>query len=573
VGVGVSDAAATIVRDAFLAYREAFAGVTRRAAVRFAARDWASAQRDSVERLELYARSVDAAIAALERGLGPAARERRCWAGAKERYAAFISGRPDRELGETFFNSVTRRLFETLGVDAALEFVASDFARGAPPLALAYERLSNEGRLTELAARLLRRFELQAPWDDLDRDAALFALRLAAAAAAWPGGVLAADVVPSPFYRGKGAYLVGRVCGRGERQLPLVLGLLNERGRVRLDAVLLDEDSASIVFGFTRAYFAVDAPQPGALVAFLKTVMPGKRVAELYIALGHNKHGKTELYRDLASHLEDPEARFERAPGERGMVMAVFTLPRFDHVFKVIRDRFPEPKSITREGVMEKYALVFRHDRAGRLIDAQEFAHLRFARSRFAPEVLDELLGQAGSSVSVAGDQVDIRHMYVERRLVPLNLHVQQASPGAARAAVVDYGQAIRDLASTNIFPGDVLLKNFGVTRHGRVVFYDYDELARVTDCCFRRLPPPRNVDEEHAAEPWFYVAPNDVFPEEFARFLGLRPPLFAAFRQAHGELLTAEYWQGLKRRLEEGEIVDVFPYRPEQRLPRARTE
>lgn len=250
--------------------------------------------------------------------------------------------------------------------------------------------------------------------------------------------------------------------------------------------------------------------------------------------------------------------------------MAVFTLPTFDLVFKVIRDRFPEPKSITREGVMAKYGLVFRHDRAGRLIDAQEFEHLRFPRSRFSGEALDELLDTAAASVSRSGDDVDIRHLYVERRLQPLNLFLRDASPGEARAAVVDYGQAIRDLAATNIFPGDVLLKNFGLTRHGRVVFYDYDELALVTDCRFRSLPVPRDDEEERAAEPWFYVAPNDVFPEEFVRFLGLRPALLAAFRQAHGELLTAAYWQELRSRLDQGEIVDIFPYRPDQRLPRA---
>ncbi len=565
----MSSAGAAIIREAFLAYREAFAAITRRAGARFAARDWPAAQRDALERLELYRRGVDAAIAGLGRGLGAAARERRRWAGLKDRYAAALAGRSDRELGETFFNSVTRRLFETLGVDEAIEFVGSDFARSPPALELAYERLSNDDGLPDLLARLLRRAQLVAPWQDLDADAARAASRIEAALQGWPGGLLAADIVPAPFYRGKGAYLVGRLCGRGDRQLPLVLALLHGPDGVRLDAVLLDEDSASIVFGFTRSYFAVDAPHPAALVGFLRSIMPGKRQAELYIALGHHKHGKTELYRDLLRHLEDPAARFEPAPGERGMVMAVFTLPSLELVFKVIRDRFPEPKVITREGVLEKYGLVFRHDRAGRLIDAQEFEHLRFPRSRFSPAVLDELLGTAASSVSAGDDHVDIRHMYVERRLVPLNLHVRDASPGEARAAVVDYGQAVRDLASTNIFPGDVLLKNFGLTRHGRVVFYDYDELCRVTDCRFRRLPEPRDDEEERAAEPWFYVAPNDVFPEEFVRFLGLRPALMAAFRQAHAELLTPEYWQQLSARLEQGEIVDIFPYRPEQRLPR----
>jgi isocitrate dehydrogenase kinase/phosphatase len=361
---------------------------------------------------------------------------------------------------------------------------------------------------------------------------------------------------------------VGRLCGRGERRLPLVLALLHESDGVRVDAALLDEDSASIVFGFTRSYFSVDAACPSALVGFLKAIMPGKRLAELYTALGHNRHGKTELYRELQRHLTDAGARFEPAPGERGLVMAVFTLPSLDLIFKVIRDGFPDPKAITREGVMAKYDLVFRHDRAGRLVDAQEFQHLRFRRGLFSEPVLRELLTTAAGSVIDGEDHVDIRHAYVERRLTPLNLYLAAASPGEARTAVLDYGQAIRDLAATNIFPGDVLLKNFGVTRHGRVVFYDYDELAHVTECRFRRMPVPANDDEERAAEPWFYVGPNDVFPEEFAPFLGLRPPLLASFLQAHGELLTPDYWQRLQARIEGGEIVDIFPYRPEQRLP-----
>ena len=563
----MTHAAAAIIHEAFLAFDESFGAVTRRAPQRFATRDWRSAQQDAVERLQLYRRAVEQALGELERSLGPDPRPGSSTQALKERYAALVAGRNDRELAETFFNSIARRLFGIRGVDPALEFVASDVGPVAPRSLLAYERHSRAGANSDFLTRLLLRARVAAPWADLESDARAVAARVETSVGRWPGGAIASDVVPALFYRGKGAYLVGRLCGRGDRQLPLVLALLNEGEGVRVDAVLLDEASASIVFGFTRSYFAVETACPAALVGFLKAIMPGKRLDELYTALGHNRHGKTELYRELAQHLRDSETRFEPAPGERGMVMAVFTLPSFDLVFKVIRDGFPEPKTITRQGVMEKYDLVFRHDRAGRLVDAQEFEHLRFRRARFSAPVLGELLATAAGSVIAGEDYVDIRHVYLERRLRPLNLYVAESSPGEARAAVIDYGQAIRDLAATNIFPGDVLLKNFGVTRHGRVVFYDYDELARVTDCRFRRLPVPRDDDEERAAEPWFYVGPNDVFPEEFVPFLGLRPALLSAFRAAHGELLTPEYWRHLQARIEGGEIVDIFPYRPEQRL------
>jgi isocitrate dehydrogenase kinase/phosphatase len=245
----------------------------------------------------------------------------------------------------------------------------------------------------------------------------------------------------------------------------------------------------------------------------------------------------------------------------------VFSMPGFDVVFKVIRDRFPEPKRTTREKVMERYDLVFRHDRAGRLVDAQSFDHLSFARERFSPEVLRELLETAGETVSVVGDRVEIRQLYTERRIAPLNLYLREAAPEAARAAVLDYGQAIRDLAKTGVFPGDVLPKNFGVSRHGRVIFYDYDELALVSECRFRELPEPTDPEDETRAEPWFFVADNDIFPEELLPFLGLPPPLREAFVEAHGDLLGVRFWRGVQERLRAGEIPDILPYRADQRL------
>ena len=352
---------------------------------------------------------------------------------------------------------------------------------------------------------------------------------------------------------------------------PLALALLHGPQGVHVDAVLLSEDALSLLFSYTRSYFLVDAERPAELVAFLGALMPSRKRAELYIALGFNKHGKTELFRDLLRHLRAGDERFVRAPGQPGMVMAVFTLPGGDQVFKIIRDRFAEPKTATREEVRARYDLVFRHDRAGRLIDAQEFEHLAFPRARFSPEVLDELLGGCAATVSARGDEVVIRHLYAERRLTPLDLYLREADPAHAREAVVDFGQAVRDLAACNVFPGDILLKNFGVTRQRRVVFYDYDELALLTECVFRDLPEPTRDEEETGAEPWFYVGPRDVFPEEFVRFLGLAPGLRAALLEAHGEVFQARFWQDLQARHRAGEVVDIFPYPAEQRLARPR--
>jgi isocitrate dehydrogenase kinase/phosphatase len=347
----------------------------------------------------------------------------------------------------------------------------------------------------------------------------------------------------------------------------VLLSLRHRENGICIDAVLLSQDEVSIVFSFTRAYFHVDVECPYQVVDFLKTIMPLKKVAELYISIGYNKHGKTELYRDLLRSLERSNDSFKIARGEKGMVMLVFTLHSYDLVFKVIRDRFAEPKTATRQEVMERYQLVFKHDRAGRLVDAQEFEHLRFEKARFSPDLLDELLKSAPNSVKVEGDYVSIRHLYTERRLTPLNLYLEEAPSQKSREAVIDYGYAIKDLAAANIFPGDILLKNFGVTRHGRVVFYDYDELSLLVSCRFRSVPKSTNFGDEFEADPWFYVGPADIFPAEFKTFLGLKGKQREVFLAEHSDLFEVDFWRGMQKKIRSGEVVDIDPYRVSERL------
>jgi isocitrate dehydrogenase kinase/phosphatase len=297
------------------------------------------------------------------------------------------------------------------------------------------------------------------------------------------------------------------------------------------------------------------------VVQFLKEILPRKPVSELFSVLGRAKQGKTERYRELFRHLQHSEDRFVPAPGEKGLVMVCFTLPSFDVVFKVIRDHFPVQKNIAREDVLGKYEMVFKRDRAGRLVDAQEFKRLKFPKKRFAPELLLELLTSTAGTVHDEGEDLVIDHLYIERRMTPLNLYIRTATRDQAEQAVFDYGQAIRDLAVTNIFPGDLLLKNFGVTRHNRVIFYDYDELCLVTDCRFREVPQSEHDEDEMRAETWYYVADNDVFPETFMNFLGFDAHLKQVFLESHGEILTADWWRGIQHRLRDGELLEVLPY------------
>ena len=548
-----------------------FRQITARARARFERREWRGAQRDAAERIRLYERVVARVADRIRRTLGARVADRTAWAAMKAAYAPRIAARPDAELAATFFNSITRRVRATVGVDPGIEFLHADYqalagAAWPPPFAT----YPGGDSLAELLERILRSLPFAASFQDLPWDArhAAAALEDALRRAAGTSAVSAAEVLRSVFYRNKGAYVVGRLRAGGA-VVPLVLALLHGERGVFVDAVLPTSDEASVVFGFTRAYFHVAMERPAGVVEFLGSIMPLKHTDELYTAVGHKHHGKTELFRALQRHLERPDARFEPAVGDKGLVMSVFALPSFGLVFKVIRDSFGPAKTVTRRAVLDGYRLVFVHDRVGRLADAQEFEHLEFPRSRFAPPVLDELLREAPSAVAVAGDRVVVRHCYTERQVTPLNLYLARAAPAEARGAILDYGDAVKDLAAANIFAGDLLLKNFGVTRHGRVIFYDYDELCLLTECRFRPLPQAPTAEDELAAEPWFYVGDRDVFPEEFLPFLLPPGPLRDAFLSAHRDLLTVEFWTDMQARQQAGEVVDFLPYRPERRLPR----
>jgi isocitrate dehydrogenase kinase/phosphatase len=378
-------------------------------------------------------------------------------------------------------------------------------------------------------------------------------------------------VLSSLFYRNKGAYLVGKIIN-GFSETPVALPILHgPTGRLVIDAALFGEDDLLMIFSYARAYFMVDMEVPSAFVQFLRSLMPRKPRGELYSALGLQKQGKNMFYRDFLSHQRHSTDRFRIAPGIKGMVMLVFDLPSFPYVFKVIKDFYPEPKDTTREQVKAKYLLVKQHDRVGRMADTLEYSKVAFPRARFEDELVAELARYCPSLLEEDGDVLVIRHLYIERRMIPLNLYLNdalQAGDGdALERAVLEYGNAIKDLVAANIFPGDMLWKNFGITRHGKVVFYDYDEIEYLTDCNFRRVPPPRHEEDELSGEVWYPVGAKDVFPETFGAFLLGHPALREAFMRHHADLLDVAFWQAHKDRIQAGHVHDVFPYEPARRF------
>jgi len=555
-------ATAATIHSSFEDYNEEFSRITQRAPRRFQEREWKLGQRDAVERIDLYDRRVHSCVAGLVGPMGSAIAAQAIWSRVRSEYSRLIADCVDSEFYKTFFNSLTRKVFNTVGVNPEVEYLAPDLEPtlngSAPPL----QTFDVDTGIEAVIRAIIEQFPSADRFRDIDS-----AIEYVAAEAGEFSGVRHAgcpirqvEMLVPVFYRATRAFCVGRMSGDGWIA-PLVLAFMNTEDGIVVDAVMMHDRDVRSLFGFSRSYFHVDLPAVGAAVRVLSSVMPTKPTGELYTVLGRAKQGKTERYRRMYKHLSDSDDEFVHAEGEKGMVMIAFTLRDYGLIFKVIRDRFEPPKQTTRADVMERYQFVFKHDRVGRLVDAQEYRRLRFPTSRFTGALLEELLSQAAETCRLDGDDLIIEHSYIERKLRPLNLYLDEVDAPEARRAVIDYGQAVKDLARSNVFPGDLLLKNFGVTSTGRVIFYDYDELCLVTDCTFRDLPTARFEEDEMRAEPWFYVGPADVFPEQFANFLGFSPDLRQAFMAEHADLLTADYWRGLKACHEADQLLEVVPY------------
>ena len=537
-----ADTAAQIAEH-FRLYNEEFGRITRRAARNFLAEDWQAAQIDAVDRIELYEVRVARSVAAVGGQLQGRRTDVSLWTEIKGEYETLVARRPDSDFYHTFFNSVTRDLFGTVGVNPEVEFCATTAGRASGSVPIRVYRVG--GSLPAAVREIIVDLPFSSAVGDIDSAVHRISAEIGRyfATGRHSGAPESIELIEPVFYRGMQAFAVGRVIGDGVIT-PLVLSFTILQKRVQVDAVMLSRADVGSLFGYARSYFHVDLPVVSAAITLLRSFMPRKSVDELYTVLGRAKQGKTERYFALRRHLDKSIDSFVHAPGDRGLVMIVFTLPSHDLVFKVIRDKFGAPKNTTRAEVIERYQFVFRHDRAGRLVDAQEFKRLRLPRSRFMPALAEELLRDASESCRIEGDDLIVEHCYIERRLRPLNLFLREAEPAAAESAIIDYGNALRDLAASNVFPGDMLLKNFGVTSHGRVIFYDYDEICLVSECVFRDLPRARNEEEESSAEPWFHCGPRDVFPEQWLPFLSIPAALSAVFTREHGALLTASWWR-----------------------------
>ncbi len=587
--------------EGFNKHYRLFRAASATAKQRFEQADWHGQQRAQRERIEFYDLRVDEAVALLEQRYRTSELPSEVWQQVKLHYIGLLTNHRQPELAETFFNSVCTRLLhhryfhnEFIFVRPAIstEYIEND-EPAAQPTYRCYYPLKDTLRDTFM--RIVWNFQLALEFEDLGRDVdcVLRAIDRELGAFRWRTN-FQVQVLSSLFYRNKGAYIVGKIVN-GFTETPFALPILHQEPPVGtapagstdpgaavstaatpppqtprqlyIDAALFGEDDLLMLFSFARAYFLVDMEVPSAYVQFLRSLMPRKPRSEIYSTLGLQKQGKNLFYRDFLNHLRHSSDQFRIAPGIKGMVMLVFDLPSYPFVFKVIKDFYPPQKDTTREQIQAKYLLVKQHDRVGRMADTLEYTQVAFPRHRFEEELIAELRHFCPSLLEESGDDLVIKHLYIERRMVPLNLYLQEASPAQLAHAVVEYGNAIKDMVAANIFPGDMLWKNFGVTRHGKVVFYDYDEIEYLTDCQFRAVPQPRNEEEEMSGEIWYQVRKHDVFPETFGPFLLGHPGVREVFMAHHADLLDPAFWQAHKQRILAGHVHDVFPYDPHKRF------
>jgi isocitrate dehydrogenase kinase/phosphatase len=582
--------------DGFNRHYRLFRTESARAKHRFETADWHGQQRAQRERIQFYDLRVREAVMRLEKEFKAGEQPMEVWEQVKLHFIGLLVDHHQPECAETFFNSVTTKILHRTHFHNDFIFVrpavSTEYIENDEPAAMPTYRSYYPTRETlhETVVRIIDNFQLQRPFDNLQRDAGFV---LEAMSGRLAQVKLRANfqiqVLSSLFYRNKGAYVVGKLIN-GFNEVPFALPILhNKSGKLFIDACLFGEDDIQALFSFARAYFMVDMEIPSAYVQFLRSLMPRKPRNEIYNALGLAKQGKTLFYRDFLYHLKHSSDKFRIAPGIKGMVMLVFDLPSFPYVFKVIKDYYPPQKDTTREQIKRKYLLVKQHDRVGRMADTLEYSDVAFSRDRFEDELLEELKKFAPSMLEIGdrdGDgfeEVVIKHLYIERRMIPLNIYLQEAfdamqaaEPGSSaaqfakdqiEAAVVEYGNAIKDLVAANIFPGDMLWKNFGVTRNGKVVFYDYDEIEYLTECNFRKVPQARTEEEEMSGEVWYPVNRHDVFPETFEPFLLGNPAVREVFLKHHADLLDAAFWNARKERIAQGHVHDVFPYERDKRF------
>lgn len=568
---------AGLIFSSFHTYYLKYEGITGRAKYRFLNREWAQDVQDGVSRINLHPEIMGKLKEDVRHVQPDENFIRQHWREIRTSYMRLVKEKSQvgnayrRDLVHTYFYMAQRIFFPRDSIDDPMGLVWDNRANPSivPGFVVKYEQ-GRSGQLRKLLAKIINKSPFSGHLAHAQDDALLGARALELGLQNHGKNIedLSSLELLSPvFYQTKRAYQVGRVVFKSGEFLPMVLGYAHPESGVQLDVVLVGEKDVSPLFSYTRSNFHVDVSAYREMVEYLVQMLPNKNRIDFLAAIGFHNPAKEYLKASLRAKLARPNAHFDFAIGVKGNATDVFSVTGFPFVFKIPRELSKKIDFVGRERIIENYRYVHRIDRVGRMLDGLRFQNMRFKKTNFTPELLAYLQENSPSHVRGEGDDVVFDDIFVQKKVIPLNVYLERADDKHTRSALIGLGECIKELISVGIFPGDLMAKNFGVDSDGKVVYYDYDDVDSVSKFQFRNIPAARNDDEETMALTDRITAGDyDIFPEQIATFL-LRPKDLEMFRLYHADLLRAEGWNKLKQSYESGEIPDLFPYPESKRL------
>ncbi|MEJ2379995.1 MAG: bifunctional isocitrate dehydrogenase kinase/phosphatase [Gammaproteobacteria bacterium] len=529
----------------------------------------------SKKRLSVYNESINELGPSLKAAFPRVAQDESIWSQVEACYVPLIRGRYEADLAFSYLRSVKRKLSQ--GEWKPVTYGFGQWAHKTDQSsAKVYRTFPVNGELgPRLVEDLLAIPQFSTPYRDLHADAAAVAERvnhILAGQRPYPSRISTIDMIDAGFFRNRGAYLCGRMMLDGGRLMPLVIALLNSPEGIYVDAVIHREADVHNLFSSTLAHFHVTNPYYHELSAFLHTLMVERPLGLHYTTIGFNHVGKVAVMLELQDEIVRHREVLQTAIGFRGTVAIAFSAPSLAYTFKVIRDR---PTDQYKWGeflgvgwVLGKYSRVHEINRTGSMLDNVIYYNMKLDRTWFDPALLEELLDKASQSVSLRGKDVVFKYLIGQRRMIPLPVFLETASPEDAETAVINLGHCIKNNAAANIFNKDLDSRNYGVSRFLRVFLYDYDALERCTEVKVRTNND--RIDGEEDIPEWYFEDGVVFLPEEME--VGLQLPTRAlrrVFREVHGDLMTTAYWEKIQADLLAGEIPSIRTYPEACELPR----
>ena len=535
----------------------------------FEQRDPAMSLDLSLRRLSVYSVSAHALARRLRAALPEVAEDETFWTRLEARYLALIEGRYESDLAFAYIHSARRMVYE--GMWKPVEYMFLHHREPASERSAAVRidfPIAPGADLAVLVDRVLAVPRFERRWRDRAGDVRRVTERLQSIFSGGARRPVEIQMTDAGFFRNRGAYIVGRIVFDDSSASPLILALLNHDAGIYVQAVLAGEADAHNLFSSTLANFHVTNSHYHELAAFLHTVMPTRRLGLHYSTIGFNHVGKVAVMHELREELATHREVFITAVGFRGSVAIGFAAPSSDYNLKVIRDvptdqyKWGEFPGIG--AVLDKYRRVHEIDRTGSMLDNIIYYNLELDPAWFEADLLAELLRDDGESVSLRDDAVILKHLIVQRRVLPLPVFLQDATPEEAREVIVNLGHCIKNNAAANVFNKDLDARNYGVSRFQKVYLFDYDALEPLTRVKVRSNAG--RFDGEDDVPDWFYEDGVIFLPEEIESGFRIHDRgMRRLFRDVHGDLLTTGYWERLQHDLDRGQVPSIRLY-PEQR-------